>query len=118
MYGHNPFTIRRPDLRQPLFRPGTGYADFSDLDALMRWLDRHGYRDRRGKRLRLFLSEWTLPTDHANHEFNFWMTHEVQARWLRCAADRARAPAALHARLARALRRPAPPRRATRSTAA
>jgi hypothetical protein len=82
MYGHNPFTLRRPDLRQSLFRPPTGYADFSDLDAIMRWLDRHRYRDSRGRRLRIFLSEWTLPTDHPNYEFNFWMTHEVQARWL------------------------------------
>ena len=82
MYGHNPFTLRRPDLRQSLFRPPTGYADFSDLDAVMRWLDRYGYRDPRGRRLRLFLSEWTLPTDHPNHEFNFYVTHEVQASWL------------------------------------
>ena len=49
----------------------------------MRWLDRYGYRDRRGKRLRLFLSEWTLPTDHPNHEFNFYVSHEIQASWLR-----------------------------------
>ena len=83
MYGHNPFTLRRPDLRQPLFRPPTGYADFSDLDALCRWLDRYGYRDRRGRRLRIFISEWTLPTDHVNREFNFWMTQAVQASWLR-----------------------------------
>jgi len=82
MYGHNPFTLRRPDLSQSLFRPPTGYADFSDLDAVMRWLDRHGYRDRRGRQLRIFISEWTLPTDHPNHEFNFWVTHAVQASWL------------------------------------
>jgi len=83
MYGHNPFTLRPPGLRQGLFRPPTGYADFSDLDTLWGWLDRHGYRDGRGRRLRLFLSEWTLPTDHPNHEFNFYVSHEVQARWLR-----------------------------------
>ena len=83
MYGHNPFTLRRPDLSQSLFRPPTGYADFSDLDTLWGWLDRHGYRDSRGRRLRVFISEWTLPTDHANHEFNFWMTHAVQASWLK-----------------------------------
>jgi hypothetical protein len=80
MYGHNPFSLRRPDLSQSLFRPGN--ADFSDLDALWGWLDRYGYRDRRGRRLRLFLSEFTLPTEHANHEFNFWVTRKVQASWL------------------------------------
>jgi hypothetical protein len=83
MYGHNPFTLRRPDLSQSLFRPPTGYADFSDLDAVWGWLDRYGYRDSRGRRLRIFLSEWTLPTDHPNHEFNFYVTHAFQASCLR-----------------------------------
>ena len=83
MYGHNPFTYRRPDLRKPQTHPGSGYADFSDLDEVWGWLDRYGYRNSRGRRLRVFISEWTLPTDHANHEFNFWVTHAVQARWLR-----------------------------------
>jgi len=82
MYGHNPFTRRRPNLRK---RPlGFGYADFSDLDTLARWLDRYLGR-RRGRRLKLFLSEWTIPTDHANHEFNFWTTRRVAASWLRSA---------------------------------
>lgn len=80
MYGHNPFTLRQPDLRQSLFRPGN--ADFSDLDALWGWLGRYGYRDSSGKRPRIFISEWLLPTEHPNHEFNFWVTRAVQARWL------------------------------------
>jgi hypothetical protein len=96
MYGHNPFTLRRPDLRQSLFRPPTGYADFSDLDVVLRWLDRYGYRDSRGRRLRVFLSEWTLPTDHPNHEFNFYVTHEVQASWLRDALRIVRKHRRLH----------------------
>ena len=37
LYGHNPFTLRRPSLgKRPL---GHGYADFSDLDSLARWID-------------------------------------------------------------------------------
>jgi hypothetical protein len=81
LYGHNPFTRRGPDLRKPPL--GHGYADFSDLDTLARWIDRNlGWP---GRRIRLFLSEFTVPTDHANHEFNFWVTREVQARWLRTA---------------------------------
>ena len=80
LYGHNPFSLRFPNLREgPI---AYGYADFSELDALARWLDRYGYRTRQGRRLRLFLSEFTLPTDHRNHEFNFWVTRGVQARWL------------------------------------
>ena len=80
LYGHNPFTLREPNLANgPL---GYGYADFSELDALVRWLDRYGYRDAHGRRLRVFLSEFVLPTDHANLAFNFWLSRETQAKWL------------------------------------
>jgi hypothetical protein len=85
LYGHNPFTRRAPDLRKkPL---GFGYADFSDLDTLARYVDRYlgGRRGRRRKRIKLFLSEFTAPTDHANQEFNFWVTRATQARWLKAA---------------------------------
>lgn len=83
LYGHNPFTLRRPALRNPPL--GFGFADFSDLDMLARWIDRNLGRRRGGRRIRLFLSEFTLPTDHANSSFNFWVTRKVQARWLRAA---------------------------------
>lgn len=83
VYGHNPFTLRRPDLANPLFRPGQ--PDFSDLDTLLGWLDRYGYRDRRGRKLKLFLSEWLVPTDHPNREFNFYVLRSVQADWVRAA---------------------------------
>jgi hypothetical protein len=75
LWGHNPFSARRPVLSQdPL---GRGFADFGDLDTLARWLDRSFKR-----KLKLFLSEISFPTDHENHEFNFWMSHEIQASWL------------------------------------
>lgn len=79
LWGHNPFGARRPDLSKgPL---PLGYADFSDLDTLTGWLDRH--QRRRGRRpLRLFLSEYTAPSDHANFEFNFHVTQKTQADWL------------------------------------
>lgn len=82
LYGHNPFSGRRPNLhRKPL---GHGWADFSDLDQLARWVDR--YLGRPGRRHpRLFLSEFFLPTDHPNHEFPFFVTHRTQASWLRSA---------------------------------
>jgi hypothetical protein len=79
LYGHNPFTTRRPALRKaPL---GSGYADFSDLDTLAGWIDRN-LRRPGGRRIRLYLSEFTLVTDHSGYEFNFYVTREVQARWL------------------------------------
>jgi hypothetical protein len=80
IYGHNPFSARPPALdKDPL---GVGFADFSDLDTLAGWVDRHLGRAPGGRRLPLFLSEFTVPTDHPNHEFNFWVTRETQARWL------------------------------------
>jgi hypothetical protein len=81
MYGHNPYTSRRPDLSQPLESRELGVADFSDLDSMMGWLDRFGYRDARGRRLRLFLSEFSWPTDNFNFETNFYVTRELQAEW-------------------------------------
>ena len=88
LYGHNPFTLREPNLANGPF--GYGYADFSELDTLTRWLDRYGYRDSRQRRLRIFISEFVLPTDHANVEFNYWLSRETQAKWLRAALRIAR----------------------------
>lgn len=83
LFGHNPFTARPPDLSKP--PPGRGpsvnYSDFSDLDTFVFVLDRH-QRDARGRRLRVFLSEFFLPTDHRNWEFPFHVTRRVQAQWL------------------------------------
>jgi hypothetical protein len=88
LYGHNPFTLREPRLANgPL---GYGMADFSELDALTRWLDRYGYRNARGRPLRVFISEFVLPTDHVSHDFNFWLSLDTQAKWLRRALRIAR----------------------------
>jgi hypothetical protein len=87
LYGHNPFSARRPRLSDaPL---GSGFADFSDLDTLAGWVDRYLGKPR-NKRPKLFLSEFTLPTDHANWEFNYFVTRDVQASWLRSALRIAR----------------------------
>jgi hypothetical protein len=55
----------------------------SDLDQLTRWIDRNLRRSRRDRRLRLFLSEVSFPTDHQNFEFNFFVSQKTQAAWLR-----------------------------------
>ncbi len=80
LWGHNPFSARRPVLSQPPL--GRGFADFGDLDTLAGWLDRGGWRRPGGGKLRLFLSEISFPTDHANFEFNFFMSRETQALWI------------------------------------
>jgi len=91
MYGQNPFGYRKPDLREDLLQPGNGVADFSDLDVVVEYLDRYLSRAGRNKRkLRLFMSEYFVPTDHANWEFNYWVTKKTAANWLTAALDIAR----------------------------
>ena len=78
LYGHNPFTYRDPNLSNP---PAPGGAfDFSDLGRLSRLVDR--YLARTGHVIKLFLSEWTIPTSRFDDEFNFYVTPQVQARWI------------------------------------
>jgi hypothetical protein len=85
LYGHNAFTGRKPSLRKsPL---GHGFADFSDLDTLAGWLDR--YLPHRPP-LRIFISEFLIPTDHASHEFDFHVTRKTEADWLKAALKIAR----------------------------
>jgi hypothetical protein len=81
LYGHNPFSARSPKLSKPPL--GGGNADFSDLDNLTRWLDRYLRGSTPGRaRLRLFLSEMSIPTGHANFEFNFFVGERTQATWI------------------------------------
>jgi hypothetical protein len=90
LWGHNPFSARVPNLNAD--RLGGGYADLSDVDQLAHTLDR-SFRHaplKRERHLKLFLSEYTLPTDHANFEFNFYVSRKVQARWIKKALRIAR----------------------------
>jgi hypothetical protein len=80
MYGHNPFSGRRPDLRD---KPVGDVLDFNDLDTLGRLIDRNLGRTPDRKKIPIFISEFTFPTDHPNKEFNFWVTRATQAAWLR-----------------------------------
>lgn len=80
LYGHNPFSSRRPTLGRPPL--GHGFADFSDLPILARWVDRSLARPRHKRHLRIFISELMWPTDHPNFEFNFYVTRATAASWL------------------------------------
>jgi hypothetical protein len=80
LYGHNPFGARLPRLRGPSL--GHGFADFNDLDVLAGWVDRWLARPRGKQRINFFLSELFWPTDHPNHEFNFWVTRKTAALYL------------------------------------
>jgi hypothetical protein len=78
MYGHNPFSIRAPNLaNEPSPR---GQIDFSDLGRLAQLVDANLQRPG-DPPPPLFLSEWTIPTAPDN-EFNFHVEPRVQARWI------------------------------------
>ena len=76
LYGHNPFSYRDPNLANPPSPDGA--FDFSDLGRLSRLVNR--YLARHGHLIKLFLSEWTIPTSPFDDEFNFYVTPAVQAR--------------------------------------
>ena len=80
LFGHNPFTSRKPDLKKDQILRGT--ADFSDLDVYLPWVRRHLSRRGRNRGLKLFISEFTAPTDVESFEFPFHVTRKVQADWL------------------------------------
>jgi hypothetical protein len=80
LYGHNPFTRRRPRLSDPPL--GFGFVDFGTLDTLVRRLDRYYPRRRGRRRIKLFLEEFTVPTGHRDHQFNFFVSESTAASWL------------------------------------
>ncbi len=79
LYGHNPFCYRDPNLSNP--PSPAGAFDFSDLARLSALVDRHLATPHHA--IKLFLSEWTIPTSRFDDEFNFYVTRGVQARWIR-----------------------------------
>jgi hypothetical protein len=93
MYGHNPFSIRAPDLANP---PSPDQQiDFSDLGRLAELVDRNLGRPENPKPA-LFLSEWTIPTA-IDSEFNFHVDPRVQALWITDALRIARADSRIYA---------------------
>jgi hypothetical protein len=77
-YGHNPFSIRFPDLREPPYYPGG--RDIDDIDTLEAQLASTYHRQ-----VKLWLSEFTVSSDHDNRAFAFHVTRKQQARWLTAA---------------------------------
>ncbi|MGI8801031.1 MAG: hypothetical protein ACR2KV_02500 [Solirubrobacteraceae bacterium] len=77
LYGHNPFSFRDPNLASP--PSASGAVDFSDLRRLAALIDRNLGRHR--PQIKLFLSEWTIPTA-VDNEFNFYVDPPIQARWI------------------------------------
>ena len=84
-YGHNPFSRRPPDLRQPENPDFPGSRDISDMDLFSRELHRayRRYPRFRHHGPRLWLSEFTVSSDRPNRAFSFAVSRREQARWLR-----------------------------------
>jgi hypothetical protein len=78
LYGHNPFSVRAPNLANPP-APGQQF-DFSDVSRLAR-LVAHFLGTPANPAPRLFLSEWTIPTA-VDNEFDYYVSPLIQARWI------------------------------------
>jgi hypothetical protein len=78
MYGHNPFSIRAPELENP---PAINQQlDFSDVRRLHELVDRN-LGTPPNPEPKLFLSEWTIPTA-SDREFNYHVEQRVQSLWI------------------------------------
>jgi hypothetical protein len=78
MYGHNPFSIRAPELSNaPALNE---QLDFSDVVRLHELVD-HNLGTPQNPEPKIFLSEWTIPTA-PDREFNFHVEQRLQALWI------------------------------------
>ena len=78
MWGHNPYSYRKPNLRNK--QSPKGRVDFSDLRRLTKRLD----KSFPGPRLKLFLSEWGIPTKK-DKDFQFHVKPKTSKKWIRAA---------------------------------
>ena len=78
MWGHNPYTYRKPFLESP--PSDMGRIDFSDLDTLAEMLD----ESFPGPPLKLFLSEWGVPTKR-DKDLQFSVSPETSVKWVQSA---------------------------------
>jgi hypothetical protein len=81
-YGHNPFTVpsRFPKLREkPYYK---GLRDLNDIDTLHREVKR-AYRGRRAPKL--WLSEFTMPSDRRTRAYEYFVSRKRQAQWITAA---------------------------------
>ncbi len=77
-YGHNPFSPRFPRLSQkPYYHR---LRDINDIDTLETQLRKTYHR-----RVKLFISEYTISSNRTNRAFNFFVSRERQAKWVTAA---------------------------------
>ena len=76
-YGHNPFGRRFPRLAKPYYPGG---RDIDDIGTLEAQLKRTYHR-----RVPLWLSEFTISSNHPTAAFDFAVSRKEQARWVTAA---------------------------------
>ena len=105
-YLHNPYSRRFPNIRNTRLSPNS--RDMSDVDLLYKEVGRvyrraakqfkrrgarglrRYYKKYRKKGPKLWLSEFSVSSDHGNSSFGFYVTREQQARYLAAAFKIAR----------------------------
>jgi hypothetical protein len=81
-YGHNPYSARFPNLSENPYTPGV--RDINDVDTLESELAA-AYRHQPGGTPKLWLSEFSVSSDHANRAFAFYVSRAAQAQWVAAA---------------------------------
>jgi hypothetical protein len=81
-YGHNPYSARFPHLGEGPY--AAGVSDINDIDTLHAQLART-YSHRPGGPPQLWLSEFSVSSNHANRAFAFAVSRAAQARWVTAA---------------------------------
>ncbi|MFI5008819.1 MAG: hypothetical protein ACHQDY_00925 [Solirubrobacterales bacterium] len=79
-YGHNPYSVRYPDLAKRPFSPLV--SDIDDIDTLHAQLA--GVYRHHGRVPKLWLAEFGI-SDSANPSFDYYVSRAVQARWVTAA---------------------------------
>jgi hypothetical protein len=78
MWGHNPYSYERPNLKDPPSERGR--VEFSDLGRLLKALDKVYKRPK----LKLFLSEWGVPTGF-DQDQQFRVKKKEAVKWVKAA---------------------------------
>ena len=81
-YGHNPYSARFPNLSEGPYAPGV--RDINDIDTLEHELA-VAYTHSPGGTPKLWLSEFSVSSDHANRAFAFYVSRAAQAQWVTAA---------------------------------
>lgn len=81
-YGHNPYSARFPNLSEDPYTPGV--RDINDIDTLEHELAA-AYRHEPHGTPKLWLSEFSVSSDHANRAFAFYVSRAAQAQWVTAA---------------------------------